>query len=163
MKLVARALKSPEPQPLEAVVCLQMCEAHLNTLSVVSRFGKRLCLHLPPRDIAGVLVDIARDLACIGPWCSTLLVSGIHRSPASRRDIAAYVRHSRCRLSAAVFRWGRCRLRASCPSGNPSARRCHPADRSFPIPVFATKKMSAISGIDRENLLRRAPGRGRYM
>ena len=66
MELVAGAGKSPEPHPLEAVVCLQVREAHLNTLSFVSRFGKRLCLHLLPCDIAGVLMDIARDLARIG-------------------------------------------------------------------------------------------------
>src|SRR5215470_19063305 len=66
MKLVARTGKSPEPHPLEAVVGLQVCEAHLNTLSLVSRFGKRLCLHLPSCDIAGILMDIARDLARIG-------------------------------------------------------------------------------------------------
>jgi hypothetical protein len=42
MKLVARAGKSPEPQPLEAVVCLQVREAHFNTLPFVSRLGKRL-------------------------------------------------------------------------------------------------------------------------
>src|SRR5947208_12440735 len=53
MKLVARARKSPEPHSLEAVVRLQVREAHLNTLSFVSRFSKRLCLHLPPCDIAG--------------------------------------------------------------------------------------------------------------
>src|SRR3984893_15655761 len=66
MKLVARAGKSPEPQPVEAVVCLQVREAHFNTLPFVSRLGKRLCLHLPSCDIAGVLMDIARDLARIG-------------------------------------------------------------------------------------------------
>src|SRR6202171_3324377 len=66
MKLVARAGKSPEPRPLEAVVCLQVREAHFNTLPFVSRLGKRLCLHLPSCDIAGVLMDIARDLARIG-------------------------------------------------------------------------------------------------
>jgi hypothetical protein len=47
-----RTGKSPEPHRLEAVVCLQVGEAHLNTLSLVSRFGKRLCLHLPSCDIA---------------------------------------------------------------------------------------------------------------
>src|SRR5580704_6609993 len=39
------------------------------------------------------------------PWCSTSLVSGTRRSPASRRDTAAYVRRARCRWSAAVSRW----------------------------------------------------------
>src|SRR5262249_44982922 len=66
MKLVARTGKSPEPHPLEAVVCLQVCEAHLNTLSLVSGFGKRLCLHLPSCDVACILMNIARDLARIG-------------------------------------------------------------------------------------------------
>src|ERR1700752_3628819 len=66
MKIVARAGKSPEPHPLEAVVCLQVCEAHLNTLPFVSRFGKRLCLHLPSCDNAGMLMQVARDLARIG-------------------------------------------------------------------------------------------------
>ena len=36
MKLIACARKPPEAHPLEAVVCLQVCEAHLNTLSFVS-------------------------------------------------------------------------------------------------------------------------------
>jgi hypothetical protein len=36
MKLLARTGKSPEPHPLEAVVCLQVREAHLNTLSRAS-------------------------------------------------------------------------------------------------------------------------------
>src|SRR6516225_11433837 len=66
MKLVARTGESPEPHPLEAVVCLQVREAHLNTLSLVSGFGKRLCLHLPSCDIAGILMQVARDLARIG-------------------------------------------------------------------------------------------------
>src|SRR5262249_31620010 len=66
MKLVARTGKSPEPHPLEAVVCLQVCKAHLNTLSLVSGFGKRLCLHLPTCDVAGILMQVARDLARIG-------------------------------------------------------------------------------------------------
>ena len=66
MELVAGAGKSPEPHPLEAVVCLQVREAHLNTLSFVSRFGKRLYFHLPSCDIAGVLMEVARDLARIG-------------------------------------------------------------------------------------------------
>ena len=63
MELVARAREPPEPHPLEAVVGFQVGEAHLDTLSFVSRSGERLCLHLPPSDIAGVLVEVARDLA----------------------------------------------------------------------------------------------------
>jgi len=41
----------------------EMREAHLNALSLVSRSGKRLCLHVPSCDIAGVVVEVARDLA----------------------------------------------------------------------------------------------------
>ena len=36
MKFIACARKPPEAHPLETVVCLQVCEAHLNTLSFVS-------------------------------------------------------------------------------------------------------------------------------
>ena len=46
MKLIACARKPLEAHPLEAVVCLQVCEAHLNTLSFV--------------------MEVARDLARIG-------------------------------------------------------------------------------------------------
>src|SRR6201987_4719724 len=65
MKLIARAGKSPESHPLETVVGLQGLEAHFNTLSLVSLFCKRLCLHLPSCGVACVLMDIARDLARI--------------------------------------------------------------------------------------------------
>jgi hypothetical protein len=44
----------------------QMRKAHLDTLSFVSRFGECLCLHLLARDIGGVLMEIARDLARFG-------------------------------------------------------------------------------------------------
>ena len=63
MELVARTRKPPEPHALEAMVGLQMREPHLDPLSLVSRSGKCLCLHLSPSDIAGVLVEVARDLA----------------------------------------------------------------------------------------------------
>ena len=43
-----------------------MSKSHLDPLSLVSRSGERFCLHLPPCDIAGVLVDVARDLARVG-------------------------------------------------------------------------------------------------
>ena len=66
MELVACAGKPPEPHALEAVVGLEMCETHLDPLSLVTRSGERLCLHLPPCDIAGVFVEVARDLACFG-------------------------------------------------------------------------------------------------
>ena len=63
MELVARAREPPEPHPLEAVVGFQVGEAHLDTFSFISRSGERLCLHLLPCDVAGVLVEVARDLA----------------------------------------------------------------------------------------------------
>jgi hypothetical protein len=66
MELVARAGKPPKPHPLEAMVGLQMCEPHLDALSLVARSGECLCLHLSPGDIAGVLVQVAWDLARVG-------------------------------------------------------------------------------------------------
>src|SRR5947208_14183159 len=39
---------------------------HLDPLSLVSRSGERFCLHLAPCNIAGVLVQIARDLTRVG-------------------------------------------------------------------------------------------------
>jgi hypothetical protein len=59
MEFVTRAGKSSEPHALEAVVGLQVREAHLDTLSFVSRPSERLCLHLLPCDIAGVVMEIA--------------------------------------------------------------------------------------------------------
>ena len=66
MEFVTRAGKPPEPHPLEAVVGFQVRKTHLDTFSFVSRSGECLGRHLPPRDIAGVLVEIARDLARVG-------------------------------------------------------------------------------------------------
>jgi hypothetical protein len=63
VELVAGAGQTSEPHALEAVVGFEMGEAHLNALSFVSRSGERLCLHLPPCDIAGILVEIAWDFA----------------------------------------------------------------------------------------------------
>src|SRR5476651_1887253 len=42
---------------------LEMCETHLNLLSLIARFEKGFCLHLSARHIAGVLMQIARDLS----------------------------------------------------------------------------------------------------
>jgi hypothetical protein len=61
--VVAGASESPQPYPLEAVVSFQVRETHLDALSFVTRSGERLCLHLPPCNIASVLVEIAWDLA----------------------------------------------------------------------------------------------------
>ena len=94
MEFVARAGDSSEPHPLEAVVSFQVREAHLDALSFVARSGERLCLHLPPRDIAGVLVEIARDLARVGRGAPSPSVSPmlIPRTPSgSLRTAAAAV------------------------------------------------------------------------
>src|SRR5437899_2096034 len=66
MELVARAGKPPEPHALEAMVGLQVREPHLDPLSLISRSGERLCLHLPSCDVAGVLVEVAWDFARVG-------------------------------------------------------------------------------------------------
>src|SRR5438477_9474682 len=66
MELVACSGKTPEPHAFEAMMSLEMCEPHLDALSFVSRSGECLCLHLSPCDVAGVLVEVARDLARIG-------------------------------------------------------------------------------------------------
>ena len=66
MELVTRTRKPPKPHALEAMVGLQMREPHLDALSLVSRSGECLCLHLSPGDVAGVLVEVARDLARVG-------------------------------------------------------------------------------------------------
>ena len=63
MELVASTREASKPHTLETMVGLQMREPHLDPLSLVARSGERFCLHLPPCDIAGVLVEIARDLA----------------------------------------------------------------------------------------------------
>src|SRR5579859_892177 len=42
---------------------LKVSEAHLDSLSLVSRFGERLCRHLPAGDFASVFVKVAWDLA----------------------------------------------------------------------------------------------------
>src|ERR1700746_3311831 len=99
MKLIARAGKSPESHPLETVGCLQVCEAHFNTLSLVSGFGKRLCLHLPSCGVACILMDIARDLARIRRGAALRSYWAHTRSPAWRRGTAGYVRRARCRWS----------------------------------------------------------------
>jgi hypothetical protein len=65
--VVSRCAYGPDPHALEVVMGFEMREAHLNALSFVSRSGKRLCLHLPSCDIAGVAVKVAVDLARTAP------------------------------------------------------------------------------------------------
>ena len=64
---VASAGEPAQPQPLEAVVGLQVCKAHLDALPLVTRPGERLGLHLPASHIAGIFVKISRDLARLVP------------------------------------------------------------------------------------------------
>ena len=42
---------------------LEMCEAHLNLFSLIARLEEGFRLHLAARHIAGVLMEIARDLS----------------------------------------------------------------------------------------------------
>ena len=130
VELVASAGEAPKPHPLEAMVGLQMREAHLDPLSLVSRSGERLCLHLSPCDIAGVLVEVARDLARVGRGAALRSDRARHRSRASRRGRAACVRRARCRWSGAACRWGRCRPRARL-SQRKSEREKMPSCRSL--------------------------------
>jgi hypothetical protein len=67
VELVACAGEAAQPQPLEAVMGLQMCKAHLDPLPLVTRPGERLRLHLPASYVAGILVKIARDPARLVP------------------------------------------------------------------------------------------------
>ena len=99
MKLVARTGKPPERHPLEAVVCLQVCEAHLNTLPLVSGFGKRLCLHLPSCYVACILMDIARDLARIGRGAALRSYWAHIAVPLGGAVQQGSVRRARCRWS----------------------------------------------------------------
>jgi hypothetical protein len=63
MELVAGARKAPEPQALEAVMRLQVGEAHLDPLPLIARFQERLCLHFAASDVAGSLINVAHDPA----------------------------------------------------------------------------------------------------
>jgi hypothetical protein len=86
MELVASTGKTPKPHPLEAVVSLQMREPHFDPLSLVSRSGECLCLHLSPCDITGVFVEVARDLARISRGAA-LCSERAHIAVALRRAV----------------------------------------------------------------------------
>jgi hypothetical protein len=53
-------------KPLEAVVCLQVCKAHLDALALVSRLEEGLGLHFPPSQVTGILMEVARILRAPG-------------------------------------------------------------------------------------------------
>ena len=61
MEFVAGAGKTSQAHPLEAVMGLQMREAHLNALSFIARLVEGLGSHEPARHIPSVLVKIAGD------------------------------------------------------------------------------------------------------
>ena len=64
MKLVASAGKSSESHALEAMVDLEMCKTHLNTLALITRLEETLGSRQPACQIACILVDITRNLPC---------------------------------------------------------------------------------------------------
>ena len=67
VELVTSAGEASKPQPLEAMMGLQMAEAHLDFLALVSRFEEGLGLHLAPRHVAGIFMEIARKLSRLVP------------------------------------------------------------------------------------------------
>src|SRR5215510_7893797 len=65
VELVASAGQTAQAHALEAVMGLKVGEPHLDALPLIAGLGERLGFHLAPRYVAGILVKIARDLACI--------------------------------------------------------------------------------------------------
>src|SRR2546423_1236818 len=63
MEFVARTGEPPEAHALEAMVDLQVGKAHLDALALVSRLEKGFRPHEPSRHVAGIFMDIARDLS----------------------------------------------------------------------------------------------------
>src|SRR5262245_41525214 len=63
VELVAGAGQAAQPHALEAVMGLQVCKAHLDPFSHITRLEERLGLHLAPRHVAGVFVEVAHDPA----------------------------------------------------------------------------------------------------
>ena len=57
----SRAPKASQAHPLEAVMGLQVREAHLDALSFIARLVEGLGSHEPARHIPGVFVKIAGD------------------------------------------------------------------------------------------------------
>jgi hypothetical protein len=99
-ELIAGAGEATQPQALEAVMCLQVREAHLNPLPLVARPGEGLGLHLSPRDITSVFMQVTGDLTCIG--CGAALRSkraGIAVALRSAIEQCAPVMHGAGRLS----------------------------------------------------------------
>jgi hypothetical protein len=63
VEFVSGAGQAAQAHALKAVMGLQVCEAHLDPFSRIARLEERLGLHLAPRHVAGVLVEVAHDPA----------------------------------------------------------------------------------------------------
>ena len=61
MELVSGSRKPSELQAFKTMMGLEVCEAHLNLLSLIARFEVRLSLHLAARQVTSILVHIAYD------------------------------------------------------------------------------------------------------
>ena len=61
-RCVACAGEATQPQPLEAMMRFQVREAHLHAFPLVSRLYEGGRSHQPACHVAGILVEVARDL-----------------------------------------------------------------------------------------------------
>ena len=62
-KLILGASGATQSQSAEPQDALQVCEPHLNFLSLTSRLLKALGASEGPGNVSGVFMDVARDLA----------------------------------------------------------------------------------------------------
>ncbi len=96
--------EAPQPQALEAVMGLQVCEAHLDPLPLVARLVEAL-VFIIRRARHGHLRGHRAASCAPRPWCSTSASVGRHRNRAWWRGRAAYARRAPCRWYGAPFRW----------------------------------------------------------
>ena len=61
MELIACAGKTSQAHPFEAVMGLQVREAHLDALSLIARLDEGFGSHEAARHIPGVFVDVTGD------------------------------------------------------------------------------------------------------
>ena len=71
MEFVARAGKTSEPHAFEAMMDLQVGEAHLDAFAFVARLEECLCPHQPACQVTGIFMKIAGNLArrALGQHC----------------------------------------------------------------------------------------------
>ena len=95
MELIARTGEPAQSQSLEAVMGFQVCKAHLDLFSLITRFLERRCSIERTCMIAGILVDVARHYAL---W-SVGAALGLERARAAvvgaRRIAQLYLRGKR--------------------------------------------------------------------